>query len=242
MKGTKVVSQPAFILHTRAYRETSLLIDAFTLDYGRVSLIAKGVRKKKSRSAALLQPFNELLITWQGKTDLQTIVSVDASDDSLIISGKTMYCAFYINELLTILLYKHDPHPVLYGLYKKFLTDLVQSSHNDELLRYFEVNLLSEIGYGLNLDAEYNSGFPFISEQLYRYDFENGAFQISSDPYEITVHGHTLTALHEKQLDNKQSRLEAKRLMRAIIHHHLEGRPLRSRELFKPMKTRIITK
>lgn len=242
MKGTRVVSQPAFILHARAYRETSLLVDAFSVDYGRVSLIAKGVRKKKSQSVALLQPFRELFLSWQGKRELQTIVSVESQEGDIKLSGKTIYCGIYLNELLSILLFKYDPYPELYLLYKKCLMDLVKSPHSDELLRYFEVNLLSEIGYGLNFDVEYKSGSPLMAEHLYRYNFENGGFQISDHLNNTAIDGQTLIALREKRLNNKQSRLKAKKLMRAIINHRLEGRPLRSRELFKSMKTRIMTK
>jgi len=232
MSGSRVSSQPAYLIHTRAYRETSLIIEAFSQDYGKVSLIAKGVRKKNSPSAAHLQPFKELSLSWQGRSELQTLTAVDCIDQATKLQGKAVFCGFYLNELLTFLLTKHDPHPALYLHYKASLEALNRSASQEAALRYFELKLLEETGYGLCLDSEIRNGNPIVEDRLYCFHPEEGA-ALLDDEQAGAIHGRTLIDLHNQTLESPCSLFEAKKLMRTIIKHRLGGRSLRSRELFK---------
>ncbi len=233
MAGSRVSSQPAFLIHTRAYRETSLIIDAFSEDFGKVSLIAKGVRKKNSPTAAHLQPFRELLLSWQGRSELQTLTAVDCVNPAEKLRGKAVFCGFYLNELLTFLLAKHDPLPALYRYYKSSLESLKKPEYQELSLRYFELKLLEETGYGLCLNSELGTGEAIIADKLYRYHPEEGATLVNGRAHEHAFLGRTLLDLHNQSLNTPRSLLEAKKLMRSIIQHRLGGRTLKSRELFK---------
>jgi DNA repair protein RecO (recombination protein O) len=233
MASLRVSAQPAYLIHTRAYRETSLIIDAFSENFGKVSLIAKGVRKKNSATAAHLQPFRELSLSWQGRSELQTLTAVECIKAAEKLPGKAVFCGFYLNELLTFLLAKHDPHPDLYRYYKASLEHLKNPESQELALRYFELKLLEEIGYGLCLDSELSSGEEIVANQLYRYHPEEGATLLNSGNRDSAIHGETLLELHNRALNTSRSLFEAKRLMRSIIGHRLGGRSLKSRELFK---------
>lgn len=233
MAGLRVSAQPAYLIHTRAYRETSLIIDAFSEDFGKVSLIAKGVRKKNSATVAHLQPFRELSLSWQGRSELQTLTAVECIKPAEKLSGKAVFCGFYLNELLTFLLAKHDPLPDLYLYYKSSLESLRCSESQELALRYFELKLLEEIGYGLCLNSELGTGEAIVADQLYRYHPEEGAVLLNSGERSVAIHGGTLLDLHNRALTSPRSLFESKKLMRSIIQHRLGGRSLKSRELFK---------
>ncbi len=200
MSSLRVSTEPAYLIHTRVYRETSLIVEAFSLEHGKVSLIAKGVRKKNSPTAGLLQPFKELSLSWQGRSELQTLTSVEAIGDRDSMRGKAVFCGFYLNELLTFLLTKYDPHPALYHHYKEALAALTETDSYEAILRYFELKLLEEIGYGLNLECECKTGAPLLSEQQYLYDVEEGATLFNEAAHSDAIQGQTLIDLQRQDL------------------------------------------
>src|SRR3990167_1374131 len=104
----RISLQPAFILHQRPYRETSVLLDVLTQDYGRLSLIARGVRKERSRLRAILQPFIHLLISFQGKYELMTLVTAESSGAPISLRRASLFCGFFFYELLVCGLQKKD--------------------------------------------------------------------------------------------------------------------------------------
>src|SRR5512138_566209 len=105
--------QPAYLLHRRPYRETSLLIEAFTAGSGRIALIAKGARGGRKGNAAILQPFQPLLISWTQRGEVGTLTAVEPREQALALHGTTLFSGFYLNELLMRLLARNDPHPEL---------------------------------------------------------------------------------------------------------------------------------
>src|SRR5689334_15045703 len=119
-----ILLQPAYILHTRAYRDTSLLLEVLTQDYGRVSLVARGVRNSRMRLRSILQPFIPLLLSMQGRSELKLLISAEMNGLSLSLRGDCLLSGFYLNELLVRSLQKEDPHPELYILYQKTLNHL----------------------------------------------------------------------------------------------------------------------
>ena len=234
----RVSLQPAFILHGRDFQNTSRLLDVFTLDYGRVTLVAKGVRTSRSKLQGVLEPFSPLIISWSGKGDVQTLTGAESVKNSINLLGKQVMSAYYINELLQRLMTVHDPHSELFSIYKETLENF---SHTEEelVLRKFEKQLLAEIGYGLNLETDAENGASLIKEELYYYDLERGPINIK--PHEVdkefVISGQALFDLSVEKFSSLQSKKEAKQLMRIILSHHLGDKPLKTRSLhwYKPL-------
>lgn len=232
--------QPAFVLHRRSYRETSLIVELFTLDYGRVAAVARGVRKARSRTAPLLQPFMPLLVSWYGKGELLTLTQIegDAASGYFTLSNKNLRCGFYLNELLLRLLPKSDPHPQLFMIYKKTLAELRQQGEgvSESVLRLFEKKLLIEIGYGLPLNRE----MLFSDEHSYCFDLEHGFLPYTPADEKTAATrvpevfgGKTLNALLNEDFHDQRVLQDIKRLMRFIFSLLLGSRPLQSRKLFE---------
>lgn len=170
-------SQPAYVLHARPYQETSLLLEFFTQDFGRVSAIAKGAKRPKSRGRGLLQPFIPLLISCAGKGELLTVKDFDAAAPPILLLGRRLIFAFYLNELLMRLLHRADAHDELFYAYEKSLHKLREDNdeHLEQVpLRLFEKTLLKELGYELHLTHEVDSGKPLNPDSMYFFDPEKG--------------------------------------------------------------------
>lgn len=234
----RVSLQPAFILHGRDFRDTSRLLDVFTLDYGRVSLVAKGARSSRSKLQGILEPFTPLIISWSGKGDVQTLTGAESVKTSINLSGKQVMSGYYINELLQRLMTVHDPHPELFEIYKTTLENF-SSDEEEVVLRKFEKNLLIEIGYGLSLDTEFIKGTSVDRDTLYYYDIEKGPLNIQDNTRddEFIISGQTLIDMSAEKFSCSQSKKEAKKLMRIILSHHLGDKPLKTRSLhwYKPL-------
>ncbi len=225
---------PAFVLHQRPYRETSALLEVFTHAQGRVGLIARGARAPRSRRRGELQPFRALRLSWIERGELGTLTGVESAAPGPPLSGRALYSALYLNELLVRLLTRNDPHPVLFERYAHALEALAADAGNVEpTLRLFEKHLLQETGYGLLLDVDCESGEPLRSDALYDYHLEAGPVEVAADTRQgFLFPGSSLLALAaEGELDAAALR-DAKRLMRAALSLYLGGKPLKSRELF----------
>lgn len=230
----RVALQPAYVLHRRPYRDTSLLLELFTLDHGRVGMVARGVRKAKGSQQALLQPFVPLLVSWSSRGDLVTMTGVESRPAFPPLAGLGLICGFYLNELLLHLLHRHEPHEVLFAAYELALTRLAGGQENQEWsLRLFEKALLQELGYGLLLEHEAESGAAIRADRSYTYLHQYGPVPDDSPHPGIRVHGATLIALEQEERYDAQVLHEAKRLMRHELQAHLGNRQLHSRELFR---------
>lgn len=232
----KVQNQAGFVLHTTPFRETSLLVDIFTLNYGRVRCVAKGFRKpnKKGISRALF-PFTQYSFSWQGRSDLKTLTQSDTAEAPLFLHGKSMFTGLYVNELLYRLLHEYDPHENLFERYQALLTKLTAGELIEADLRQLEINLLDELGYGLVLDTESVTGEPLSLEKYYRYIPDQGLVDMgigngsSSGGYS----GADLIALNNSDLRNISVQRTAKHLLRSVIDFYLGGKELHSRELYR---------
>lgn len=223
MKWNREESQAVYVLHSRPYRESSLLVDCFSKNFGRVSLIAKGVRQAKSRRAGLLQPFIPLLISWVGRTELYTLCQLEAVCAQRLFSGEQLLCGLYINELLMRLLQREDPHPELFEAYEQLLNNLAQSLHPERALRLFEKTLLSALGYAFSFDL-------IEKESFYLFDASQGFVKTPVETHEA-FSGESLLALKEENLVEHHLK-EIKKLMRQALFYLLNDKPLRTRELF----------
>ncbi len=227
--------QYGFILHSRPYRDSSSLLEIFTQHAGRVGLVARGVRSQKSRQASQLEPFVALLFSWSGKGELRTLTNVEPAGPCMMLPGNRIISGFYINELILRLLQRDDPHPDLFLCYESALQQLVRQERPQEVvLREFERNLLDELGYGLQLKVDAESGESIESLRQYCYYPEQGPVKISGSQQEEypVVSGKTLLAIRDSRFQDEQVLREAKRLMRFLLSLHLDNRPLKSRELY----------
>lgn len=229
----KVNLESAYILHSRAYRDNSLLLDVFSREHGRIGAVAKGAKQAKSKFHGLLQPFGLLLLSWSGRGDLMTLTAAESQRPALRLKGQQLISGFYVNELLTRLLQRHDPHQQLFDVYHETLHMLEKGEHEEPVLRRFEYGLLQESGYGLILDHDVETGEVIQADGQYCYHIEHGPVRVTDahSPDGLVVDGATLLAIRDEALEGTVQLKQAKQLMRAVIAHQLGDKPLRSREL-----------
>jgi len=236
-----VNTQIAYILHKRPYRETSQILDVFTRAYGRISLLSKGSRSPKAKISGVLQLFRPLVISWQGRGELALLRSVDMADirpPKLV--AKSLLSAMYTNELLVYLLHRNDIHENVFDYYHTCLYSLQETADIELVLRLFEKNLLKALGFGLNLAIDADNGQPIESDRYYVYHFEHGPVQCAgsrSSTSNPVLLGESLLAFEQNKLDSSQQCAQIKSLMRYVLRHHLGGKQLRSRELFRSKST-----
>ena len=232
----RVESEPGFILHTIPYRETSLLVDIFTLNHGRLRCVAKGFRKPNKKGIAkTLFPYTEHHFQWQGRGELKTLTQADPIQAPVFLKQESLFVGLYINELLYKLLHQNDPHQSLYEFYRQLMTQQSTSEIQQPVLRRFEMLLLEELGYGLVLDAEAETGQAVSAESLYYYIPDQG-LKLIQDQTADNLHafsGADIMALCQGQLEQKSVLRVAKKLTRQVIDFYLDGKELNSRELYR---------
>lgn len=230
----RVLLQPAFILHRRPYRDTSLLLEAFSREYGRLGLIARGAASSRSRLKGLLQPFTPLLLSWMGDGDLATLHGGEEAGRPISLLQNRALAGLYVNELLVRLLPRRDVQPDLFAVYETLLTELAAAPDEEPPLRRFEKRLLEELGYGLSLDREVASGQPIVAEAHYRYILDQGPLAADRTGEGVPISGQGLLALREGLFTDPAVLKEVKRLTRAALAEQLQGRALKTRELYRP--------
>lgn len=222
--------EPAYILHSRPFRETSLIVEAFTREYGRVAVVARGAKSARSRWRNVLQPFRPLLLGWSQKSDLGTLTAADQVASPPALQGQFLYCGLYLNELLMRLLHRGDPHAEVFERYRHVLLELASEAPPQPLLRVFEKHLLEAIGYAMLLDREYGSDTEIQPQNWYEYKPDRGPV-LSSGPGKNRIPGTALLDLHSENLQAGNLPV-LKMLMRGVIGYHLGGKPLASLSLF----------
>ena len=229
----RIDQQPGFVLHSYPYRETSLIVEVFSRDHGRLGLVAKGARRPMSQLRGVLMAFQPLLIDWSGGGEMKTLVRAEWQGGQPLLGGQALLCAYYLNELLMRLLPREDPHPTLYRAYGDALRALAAGEGQEVILRRFELALLQELGYGLQLDADAD-GVPVRPEVRYAYIIERGAVPL--DEYGIddasVVAGRVLLDMARGDFREPETQAGAKALMRRLIQHYLGGQVLQSRRVF----------
>ncbi|MBI3777963.1 MAG: DNA repair protein RecO [Gammaproteobacteria bacterium] len=234
----RIHQQPAYVLHHRDYSETSLLLEVFTAQHGRIGLIAKGARRASSRVRGILKPFQRLLIGWSGKGELAVLTGAEQDGPDTSLAAQALYCGFYMNEVLLRLLHRHDPHDALFEAYQDALQRLRHDDSNEAVLRIFEKHLLRELGYGLVLDHDVADRTPIEVQAIYDYIVDRGPRRLAHPelnlPTEgIRMRGASLLALEQESFADAAALRDAKALMRAALARHLGDQPLHSRKLFR---------
>ncbi|MGQ0801808.1 MAG: DNA repair protein RecO [Pseudomarimonas sp.] len=228
-------AQPAWILHTRAYRETSLLVEAFCLHHGRVGFIARGIRGARAQPLrAALQPLQALLLTLRGRGELLQLASAETHALAVALRGRPLLSAFYVNELLLALLPRQQPQPALFWRYGQCINALADEPQLGWTLRCFERDLIAALGYAMQLDCDIGGNHidPVAS---YRFDPERGAIAVRRDSPE-SLSGEALIALAGDELPSAPVQTELRELMRRVIRWRLSGRELRSRRILSELQ------
>lgn len=231
--------QRCFVLHSRPYSETSLILDVFSEAHGRVRLMAKGARGKRSPLKGALQPFTPLLIKWSGRGDLRTLRHAEPMGLAIPLSGNALYSGFYLNEMLARVLEDETGYHTLFLEYVNALTRLAQYDNPEPALRCFELAMLDALGYGMDFLHCAGSGEPVSDDMSYIFREQQGFVASLMKSNQKCFMGSDLKAIANRHFETAQQLKAAKRFTRLALKPYLGSKPLKSRELFL-LRTRKI--
>ena len=231
-------AQPAFVLHSYPFKETSLVVELLTRGFGRIAVVAKGARRPKSALRGVLMAFQPLLVSWSGKGELHTLLRAEWASRYQPLKGLSLICGFYVNELLLKLTARHDPHERLFDTYALALGALMSENEPAAILRTFEKSLLRELGYAVMLDRDGESGYPIAAEQRYTYVVERGPVPLRDDARVngVELLGQTLLDMQADVYSNAVTQQQSKVLMRTLINHYLGDQVLHTRQLLRDLQ------
>lgn len=234
----RIANEPAYVLHTRPWKETSLVLELLTRHHGRVAGVAKGARRPHSPLRPLLLPFQPVLVTWSGKSELRLIQAVEWRGGMGQLGGVALMCGFYLNELLLAALAREDPHEGLFDAYARALERLAATTVHSHVLRVFERALLAELGYGLQLAHEADSGRSLLPDARYRYLPDQGPSRLAAHEADdgACVLGKTLLDMARDDYSDPVTAAESKRLMRRLLGTYLGQHELHTRQLLKDLQ------
>jgi len=227
----RISGQPAFVLHSYPYKETSLIVDMFTRDYGRIGLVAKGAKRPHSKLRGVLQTFQPLQASWSGKSELRTMIDAEWVGGMLPLEKTALLCGFYLNELLVKLLARDDPHPALFDHYVATLNQLAHNEPAPIVLRKFERALLKETGVAADLSRCTSTRAPVDPLVDYVVDPERGARLVRAADSWPVVSGKTLLDMEREDYTDPATQAQSKQLMRFLLAHQLGGAPLNTRQI-----------
>ena len=229
-------AQPAFVLHSYPFKETSLVVELFTRDFGRIAVVAKGARRPKSSLRGVLLAFQPLLVSWSGKGELHTLIRAEWHGAYQPLKGLSLICAFYLNELLLKLLPRHDAHERLFATYTRTLSALHPKREPSGVLRSFEKDLLRDLGYAITLDRDVESGRAIAAEERYVYVVERGPVAGLAETNGVELLGQTLLDMQSGDYSSALTQHQSKALMRALINHYLGEQVLHTRQLLRDLQ------
>jgi len=224
----RIILEPAYVLHSRAYRDTSRILDVFSERHGRLTLFARGARGPKSKLASLLMPFRPLLLSWSGRGDAAQLTAAEPGGEALPLPARLVMSGFYLNELVISLTTRHDPQPQLFADYSEALRRLCVDEKAEPGLRVFEKRLLTSIGYGLE--------FSIAATSYYKFHVGEGWSEVRDTPGSYP--GRCLLALQQESLTDLETLDVARRVLRQALDHCLEGREIRTRTVARSMARR----
>lgn len=237
----RIEHEPAFVLHSYPYKESSLIVEAFTRHRGRVGLLARGARRPRSAIRGTLLAFHPLRLSWSASAELGTLTVAEWAGGQPALSGVALMCGFYVNELLLRLLPREDAHEALFDAYAGAVARLGAGDEPSALLRAFELRLLRELGYAPPLDRDAGSGTPVQADERYAYVPERGPLAVTGAgaggaDADFTVSGQTLLDMSREDFTRQETRDEARRLMRRLIAARLSGQTLHTSEMLRALQ------
>lgn len=247
----------AYVLHQYAWSESSLILELYTREKGRVTAIAKGAKRPYSQLRSILLPFQHILVTMtrgsararEGEvSDIQTLRSAEWVGGSAMLGGAALFSGFYLNELMMKLLVRHEPHPLLFDAYVQVLQGLSQPQETlaQAALRAFEVQLLSEVGVLPDLSLCTVTQQSLVPERLYLLTADMGVVEgLGAASADDMLPGGLLVGLQAALVAGSFSGLQQtcalalrplKVALRALLHYHLGFSTLRTRQLMLDMQ------
>ncbi|NCT83586.1 MAG: DNA repair protein RecO [Comamonadaceae bacterium] len=231
--------QAAYVLHQHDWSESSLILDLFTRESGRVAVAAKGAKRPYSQLRAVLLPLQRITVSLSkpAKADggeVQTLRSAEWGGGATLPAGAALFSGYYLNELLLKLLARHDPHPQLFDAYADTLAHLTEG---DEVLRAFELKLLAELGLLPDLSVVTPTQAAIEPARRYQLSPESGLIPPNGD---AGLPGALLIQLQAALLHGSMAALRQacaatpqalKTVLRGLLHYHLGHQPLRTRAL-----------
>jgi DNA repair protein RecO (recombination protein O) len=238
----QVLLETGFVLHHRAVRNSSQLLECLTENHGRVGLVARGTRgarRAASPQRAFLQPFVPLKLSWLRRGELGRLTHVETTGAAYALGAERLYAAYYSNELLLRLLARGDPNAEVFSCYSRCLIELGGGANVARSLRFFELELLRALGYGIELESDVSTGEPLAAERLYRFEPELGVVAAGAPRGdEPTYEGRVLISLRERNLNDDDSLRAAQQLLGTVLKSHLGDRPLKSRAVLRDIVAR----
>lgn len=239
--STLIELQPAYLLHSRPFRDSSLILDFLTPGHGRISAISRGGRSARSKSKSLLQPFTPVTISLSGKSELKNLRSIELRRGLLSLKGEKLFSALYMNEIIVRLFQSHEADHGFFQEYEKTLLALASDQPAEPVLRNFELTLLDTLGYGVDFSAEAHTHLPLRTDQWYYFQEESGFVKVQDpdvlagdNPAAVNIFsGGDLLHIHSRDFSDSSTRKTAKLVIRVILGNHLGSAPLRSRALFR---------
>lgn len=237
MTRRRIVQDPGYVLHSYAYKESSLIVEMFTRHSGRIGLLARGARRAHSSLRGVLLAFHPLRVSWSGAGELGTLTAAEWVGGQASLSGIGMMCGFYLNELLLRLLPREDPHDALFAAYSSALAQLASGTGHPATLRSFERRLLIELGYAPPLERDAATGGPVDPKRRYEYDADRGPVAANGGGGEArTVLGQTLLDMARDDYTREATREEARQLLRGLIARRLGGQTLHTRAVLAELQ------
>jgi len=238
----RIEAEPGFVLHARAYRETSLLVEVLSASHGRMGLLARGVSSAKGQVLrAALQPLQWIRFDAVQRGELAQLRAAEALDAAPRLGGQDMLAGFYLNELVMRLAPRHDPLPELYRAYGEVRARLALGLPLAWSLRRFERDLLESLGFGFDLSMA-GDGLPVDPAARYQLDPLEGPQRLLSERdgqgRRGTATGAALLALARDQAPGADDLASLRLPMRAVLAHHLGPRGLKSWELLDDLAAR----
>jgi len=227
----RVQAQPGFVLHSYPYKETSLIVDVFSRDYGRIALVAKGAKRPHSKLRGVLQTFQPLSVSWSGKSEVRTLTAAEWVGGLWPLEKSALLCGFYLNELLVKLLARDDPHPALFDQYVSTLNQLAHGESGLGVLRQFERALLKETGVAADWTTCTLLKKTVDPATIYVVDPEHGVRPVRAADVWPKVSGKTLLDMEREDYSDVNTQTQSKLLMRFLLSHHLGGAQLNTRQI-----------
>ena len=239
---TRHEEDSAFVLHTYPYSETSLIVEMLTRNHGRLALMAKGAKRPRSAMRGVLLAFQPLSISWFGKSELRTLGRAEWQRALPQLTGTSLLCGFYLNELMLKLTRREDAHETLFDFYTETVLLLRDAAAGEAvnpiapLLRKFELRLLRELGYAVSLEQDAATGEAVLASRCYEYVIERGPVAAAASTSRQQWRGQTFLDMTREDYTDNETRQEAKQFMRLLINHYLSGQALHTRQLIKDLR------